>query len=826
MNRLKTLLAIFVIFMSSTSLKAQMDVVEYNNGELKLIQGTGSLYMYDNSDNAHKGGYRAVYYLFTSGKTVSFANSSDWTGNISLSPSDKSSKWSGYVYKDKETGAWKVAKDGQDHTNLQFNKDEFEMREWNLFIEWSDRAEIRFETDKGKMPKADKSVLLIVLPQLEQDVVKTVTINYRGRSYDVSMFTESIKDELSAYGTVEAELIVERGRGVVIDSMVVDGKRIENVNYSHPTEYDKPYFPEMTVSIPVSVSKEGTTIELFYRRFADNHQIVNEKRQILLGPDVETETNIGLENKTESKVGFWKTFLKIVVIVIAGICVILVLLFVVWRLYKVVQKRKEEDDRENGKVPEGGAQKSGKETRGGCPEGNKSEGDKEDVNETSPDDEEVGTNKDNDSEYQSPKMSKGEKHEMRMLEKKLVELEKKLKEADSRKQTLDNTIIALKGQIFDMEEGCKKVEEKINKAVKKTKEEKDKEIDRIKKKLESVEVELKTSKDEADARVRKVKEEMQGKVDGIKSQRDVAESRAKNAESKAREEAQKDVERIRKECDVVIRKAKEEASAAVTSAEISIRKAKEMAEREIKKAQDDAAKKVKEAEEKAAKEISDKEKECASRIEKWQSDQDKVFAILRTAIRQLVDNVNKAGGNADSSSTIGRNFSTVISGAAKYLQTVEGNINGAWKTLTTSECLAQMCSDAESLLQNSGNWMNILSRFNCYSDVPALNTILDDNGISRADVKAAFSSLQRVLGLVGISIYTPTLSLDKGSDEFVLDNFKMDTSIDRVSQMFADGDMMVMRDLVPDNGKTVFEIGQVAYTTVDNKKQKGKIIYY
>ena len=778
MKGIKSLIVSSFLFLCAFTLNAQ-DTIEYNGGIVRLIKGDGSLYLYDSTENAHEQGYKAVYYLFTSSKKVYFSNTSDWDGHVSLSPDDHASKWKGSVKGN--NGVWSDAESVPDHTNFQFTKREFVQRDWNLYIENNHKAQIRFEADKKSSPDPQKSVLLVVMPQ-KDSMPLIVKVKIGNKEYDADSLVDLL--HLEKGEKVDGQIIVSRGIGVVIDSIRLDGKKLEMTFSGGIKSHDTPLYNKMQVSADFSTfnDKDSSVLSLFIRRFNDDGSILN---------DVKTYNVFN----NEKKEGFsFLSILKIVVecLLAVGFCL------VVYYFYKYKIKGRRSP---------------------GTTEGDDSPKDPE-PKDPAPDDGQQADSKNPDDESESAGGVKNQSRRIKELEKKCKDLSDNLAKAENRKNELNTLLQEKDKKIADAEEKAS------NAAMKATREAQQK-IDKANQALENEKTKTALIQDETDKKIKKANEDAARRVNAMEIKVKEAEERAQNAENKAREEAQKDVDRVRKECDDKIKNVEYRADAKVKLAQNNAQQAAESARKDIESAKRDAAKLVREAEEKAEKKVREKEEECINRVRNWQVDQDKISAMLIDAMKNLADKTKTLGNSMNASSVIGKNFAIVVSGSEMYLQTMTGNINGKWKTLTTSECLAQMRKETESLLQNSSNWINLLYRFSCYSDVPSLSSILQMEGLCRSSIKEALSLLQHILGIIGVSVFVPTLGVDNGGDQFVRSCYVMDTSINRITTMFANGDMMFLRTLIPDNGNTVYEIGQVAYTTIDNAGiHKGKIIYY
>lgn len=206
----------------------------------------------------------------------------------------------------------------------------------------------------------------------------------------------------------------------------------------------------------------------------------------------------------------------------------------------------------------------------------------------------------------------------------------------------------------------------------------------------------------------------------------------------------------------------------------------------------------------------------------WSKDKQTILGKIVTQGDRLVDLLSSVEPSA-----FNNNCEIIIHGAGFFVKRIKTNIESEeWKNKPVSDCLAELRGIGEEMINaGTASWINLLGRLYSYMSVPELASRLEEEGLWFEKVSDIYTTAVALFASFGVIIFNCSPGYDSANNTATNSMFTHNPEIDRITDWLQSED--AVKKAVRNNGRTVYDFGQLAYITADDATiHKGSVMFY
>lgn len=222
------------------------------------------------------------------------------------------------------------------------------------------------------------------------------------------------------------------------------------------------------------------------------------------------------------------------------------------------------------------------------------------------------------------------------------------------------------------------------------------------------------------------------------------------------------------------------------------------------------------------KELLEANEECQRRTKNWSEDKEVFLARVPVSVERLTRISENIGGNVDDQNrAIVDSFDYITSSLTQYAAKIadRSDEKGEWRQCTNSEAELAISKEITDLIKNNSSWINTIARLYCYSRVPEIGQIFEENGVVVDEIDSAYMEMISMLGRYGITIVVPRI-LEDYYDAIRKKYFQFNNE-DNTILRFVGRDLLVRKR----ESLKIYDMGRVAYM-MNGVITKGEIVYF
>ena len=175
----------------------------------------------------------------------------------------------------------------------------------------------------------------------------------------------------------------------------------------------------------------------------------------------------------------------------------------------------------------------------------------------------------------------------------------------------------------------------------------------------------------------------------------------------------------------------------------------------------------------------------------------------------------------DQNRAIVDSFDYITSSLTQYAAKIadRSDEKGEWRQCTNSEAELAISKEITDLIKNNSSWINTIARLYCYSRVPEIGQIFEENGVVVDEIDSAYMEMISMLGRYGITIVVPRI-LEDYYDAIRKKYFQFNNE-DNTILRFVGRDLLVRKR----ESLKIYDMGRVAYM-MNGVITKGEIVYF
>lgn len=221
-------------------------------------------------------------------------------------------------------------------------------------------------------------------------------------------------------------------------------------------------------------------------------------------------------------------------------------------------------------------------------------------------------------------------------------------------------------------------------------------------------------------------------------------------------------------------------------------------------------------------EIAGINEECERRTRDWRQDKEVFRTQLTVPIERLAGIADDINRNIDGQErAIAESFDYITNHLALFAEKITSRISdqGEWMKCTNAEAENTLQKEIVELIRNNSSWINSIARLYCYSRIPEIARIFEDNEVRVDDVDSAYMDMVSLLGRCGLIVIVPRILVDYYDDR--MKKYFQYNNEDITISRFVGRDILVRNQ----DSLKIYDMGRISYI-LDGHITKGQIVYF